>query len=224
MFANQRKIYRAPPNSGKLILGRTVPSLLEEGCDRTPNTSAFNHWRGRGWETLSNQAFQAGVEEFALSLWDLGLEKGDRVALLMHSDVNFCIADMACLLGGLVDVPIDITQTIEHIIFMVRHPEAKVLIVSNLDLLVQIVPYLWDVPNLQAVIVADVPENWEEIRRERLTCQLHGKHNKHEEIPGELCLQIPEFGLPEGFAGTCPEFPPCIQVFSLEEIGGGGRG
>ncbi|MDJ0733302.1 MAG: long-chain fatty acid--CoA ligase [Nostocaceae cyanobacterium] len=228
MFVDKRKIYRAPANSGKLILGRTIPSLLKQGCDRLPNSSAFNHWRGRGWETLSNQAFQADVEELALGLWDLGLNKGDRVALLMHSDVNFCIADMACLLGGLVDVPIDITQTIEHIIFMMGHAEAKVLIVSNLDLLVQIVPYLWNVPNLQAVIVADVPSDWEEIRKERLTCQLNGKKNKQEEgevreIPGELCLCVPEFSFADGFEGTCPQFPPCIQVFSLEEIGGRGE-
>lgn len=148
------KIYRAPPNSGNVILGRTLPSLLDEACDRAPNSHAFNQWTEKGWQHLSNQGFRTTAEEVALGFLDLGLEKGDRVALLMHSDVNFCIADMACLLAKLIDVPIDLTQTLENIVFILQHTAAKALIISNLDLLYQVVPYLWGTPELKAVIVA----------------------------------------------------------------------
>lgn len=148
------KIYRAPPNSGNVILGRTLPSLLDEACDRAPNSHAFNQWTEKGWQPLSNQAFRSTAEEVALGLLDLGLEKGDRVALLMHSDVNFCIADMACLLAKLIDVPIDLTQTIENIVFILQHTAAKALIISNLDLLYQVVPYLGGTPDLKAAIIA----------------------------------------------------------------------
>ena len=169
LWSNQT--YRAPPNSGQVLLGRTLPSLLDEGCVRA-NSHAFNQWTETGWQPLSNQAFQSAAQEVALGLLDLQLEKGDRVALLMHSDVNFCIADMGCLLVGLVDVPIDLNQTFEHIIFILRHTEAKALIVSNLDLLYQVVPYLRNTPKLKAVIVAEVPADWQQIHSQILTCQL----------------------------------------------------
>ncbi|MEA5572578.1 AMP-dependent synthetase/ligase [Calothrix sp. UHCC 0171] len=147
--------YQAPPNSGEVFLGRTLPSLLDEACRRSPNQTAFNQRVKSTWQSLSNQAFQSAVEEVACGLLDLQLEKGDRVALLMHSDINLAIADMGTLLAGLVNVPIDITQTIEHIVFILHHSEAKVLIVSNLNLFNQIASYLPDISSLQRVIVAE---------------------------------------------------------------------
>ncbi|PSB49002.1 long-chain fatty acid--CoA ligase [Cyanosarcina cf. burmensis CCALA 770] len=155
------KIYTAPPNSGNVLLGRTLPSLLDEACDRAPNFHALNWWTEQGWQSLSERAFRTAAEEVALGLSNLGLEKGDRVALLMQSDVNFCIVDMGCLLAQLIDVPIDLTQTLENIVFITQHSEAKGLIVSNLDLLDHIIPYLSSTPDLQIAIVADVPLDWQ---------------------------------------------------------------
>lgn len=160
------KIYKAPPNSGNVILERTVPSLLDEACDRAPNPHAFHQWTEEGWKTLSNQSFRSAAEEVALGLLHLGLERGDRIALLMQSDVNFCIADMGCLLAKLIDVPIDLTQTLENIVFILQHTEAKALIISNLDLFYQIVPFLRNAYALNTTIVANVLPDWQ-----HSTCQ-----------------------------------------------------
>lgn len=164
------KIYRVPPNSGNVILERTLPSLLDEACDRAPNSHAFNQWTEAGWKSQSNQAFRTAAEEVALGLLNLGLERGDRIALLMHSDVNFCIADMGSLLANLINVPIDLTQTLENIVFILRHTEAKALIISNLDLLCQVVPFLGTTPTLQTAIVAHVPPDWQQTRCPQSHC------------------------------------------------------
>ncbi|PMB52260.1 long-chain fatty acid--CoA ligase [Fischerella thermalis CCMEE 5201] len=213
------QIYKAPPNSGQVVLGRTLPSLLDEACDRTPNSRAFNQVTQTGWQALSNHEFRTAVTELALGLLDLQLKAGNRIALLMHSDVNFCIADMGSLLAGLVNVPIDLTQTIEHIIFILQHTEAKALIISDLDLLSQIIPYLQNASNLQAVIVADVSIEWYQ-RRQQLTCQQSGE--KDQIIPENLCLSLPTSNLPAA-AQSVVDIPQCIQVFSVEEIRSQGR-
>ncbi|MFH7026742.1 MAG: AMP-dependent synthetase/ligase [Heteroscytonema crispum UTEX LB 1556] len=211
------KTYRAPPNSGEVLLGQTLPSFLDKACVHR-NLHAFNQWTKSGWQSLSNQAFCSATEELALGLLDLQLKKGDRIALLMHSDVSFCIADMGSLLAGLVNVPIDLSQTLEHIIFILRHTEAKTLIVSNLDLLYQVVPYLWNTPDLQTVIVADVTADWQQMRQQ-LTYQLNGGEHTHtEEILETACLYIPEFSSQTRLEEPFPEFPQCIQLFSLSEI------
>ncbi|WP_026734906.1 AMP-dependent synthetase/ligase [Fischerella sp. PCC 9605] len=219
------QIYKAPVNSGEVLLGRTLPSLLDEACSRYPNSNALNQWTETGWQSLSHQEFQSAIEEVALGLLDFDLEKGDRIALLMHNDVNFCIADMGSLLAGLVDVPIDLTQTLEHIIFILRHAEAKVLIISNLDLLYQVVPYLWDTPELKVVIIADVPADWQQIHSQILTCQLSSyREDKTQESSIETeCLCIPKFFSQANLERPCPEFPQCIQVFSLSEVRARGR-
>jgi long-chain acyl-CoA synthetase len=213
------QIYKAPPNSGQVVLGRTLPSLLDEACDRTPNSRAFNQFTQTGWQALSNHEFRTAVTELALGLLNLQLKAGDCIALLMHSDVNFCIADMGSLLAGLVNVPIDLTQTIEHIIFILQHTEVKALIISDLDLLSQIIPYLQNASNLQAVIVADVSIEWYQ-RRQQLTCQQSGE--KDQIIPENLCLSLPTSNLPAA-AQSVVDIPQCIQVFSVEEIRSQGR-
>ena len=148
------KIHTAPPNTGNMILGRTLPSLLNEACDRYPNAQTLNDWTPKGWRSLSNQDFRTSAEALAIGLLDLGLEPGDRVGLFMHSDTNFCIADMGCLIARLINVPIFLSETPANLIFILQHSEAKALIVSDWELLYQIAPYLWEVPTLKTVIVA----------------------------------------------------------------------
>jgi long-chain acyl-CoA synthetase len=204
-------IYQAPPHSGTLILGKTLPLLLDEGCDRASNVRAFNQWIETGWQPFSNQVFRSSVETIALGLLNLGLESGDRVAFLLHSDLHFCLADFGCLFAGLVDVPIDLTQTLENIIYVIHHSEAKALVISNLDLLDQIAPYLGNTPDLQFIIVADVPADWQEVHAKwRTVGSSDGKV-----IPETTCLI--QHSAPH-LVGQHPPVPQCIQLFSLEEI------
>ncbi len=216
-------IYAAPPHSGAVVLGRTLPSLLDEACTANPNGHAFHQWTETGWQPLSNQTFRSLAEALAVGLLDLGLEKGDRVAFLMHSDLNFCLLDMACLLANLVDVPIDLTQTLEHIIFVLQHSEAKALIVSNVDLLTQIAPYLGKTPHLQTVIVAEAPSGWQP---SQLSCVLPPTGTKADDrglasgsaIPESACLEIPLVSHSVYADQPLATVPQCMQVLVLETV------
>lgn len=213
-----KKIYRSPPDTGKAIAGLTLPSLLDKRCDRTPNERAFNQRTEAGWQTLSEQAFQTTAEEIALGLLDLALEKGDRVALLMHSDVNFCLTDMGCLLANLIDVPIDLSQTLENIVFVLQHSEAKALVISNLDLFDQIAPYLQDAPHLKTAIIADVPGDWEQVRSQLAICQPTHSKDDVKEDPATAGLFIPQFLSQTKHERSHAELPSCLQILSLAEI------
>lgn len=137
-------------------LEKTVPSLLDEVCDRHPNPQALQQWVKNRWRSLSNQAFRLESEELALGLLTLSLKQGDRVSLFMHSDINFCVADMACLLAGLVNVPIDLGWNSEAILFILQQTESAVLIVTDVELLQQISSYLGKATFLRTVILVDV--------------------------------------------------------------------
>ncbi len=207
------------------ILGRTLPSLLYEASDRYPNHRALNHWQANSWQSRSNQQLQTAAEELALGLLEEKLERGERVALLMHSDINFCLADFGSLLAGLIDVPIDLTQTLNNIVFILRHSAAKVLIVSDLDLLAQVIPYLGDTPNLQTVIVANIPPDWEEKRTQLLTCDVDRcdrakmrRETEKSERGNPACLCIPLLLCHARQELSCPELPQCIQLLSIDEV------
>ncbi len=144
------------------MLGRTLPELLYDACARYDNPRALNQPTGDGWTPTSLDAFRCQVEEAALGLRALGLQRGDHAAFYMESDVYFCIADMGCLLAGVVDVPIYLTSAPDVIRFIIEHAACRVLFAANLERLGEIAELLHDTPGVERVIVAqrgtgDVP-------------------------------------------------------------------
>jgi long-chain acyl-CoA synthetase len=142
--------------SSGAVLGRTLVSLLDEACDKHPNPTAFNERTSSGWVPMSNTTFRERSENMALGMLEhLGLNKGDAVAFFTHSDLSYCIPDMACLTAGLVTVPIYLTHSPEAIKFILGQSEAKVLIVSDDALLAKIKPVLQHTPLVKQVILRE---------------------------------------------------------------------
>lgn len=214
-MVSTQTIYRAPPNSGELQLGRTLPSLLDDAIAHYPNAHAFNQWHQRQWQAWSNLAFRTAAEEVALGLLALGLNRGDRVALVMQSDVWFGLVDMGCLLAGLVDVPIDLTQTIENIQFILRQTTAHTLVISNLDLLAQLTPHLGVIESLQYVIVVALPGNWMDCRQIHLQSPFLGGVDR----TTDECLQLPHFLNHSPSESSSPLlWPSSLRLLSLDEV------
>ncbi|SHK78677.1 AMP-dependent synthetase/ligase [Rhodothermus profundi] len=150
------RIYTAPPATGIPVRGKTLPDVLYEALARYKNPAFLNQPVGPGrWEPISLHDFAEQAEALALGLHAVGLERGAHVAFYMESDAHFCLADMACLIGGLVDVPIYLTHAPEAIHYVIEHAEARALVVSNQELLGRMIPLLHDLPGVQAVVVAD---------------------------------------------------------------------
>ncbi len=59
-----------------------------------------------GWRSLSHREFGERVRETALGLQALGLERGDRVAIVADTRMEWAQADFALLMSGLVAVPV----------------------------------------------------------------------------------------------------------------------
>ncbi len=151
-----QKIYTAPPHAGEAILGKTLPDLMYDACARYTNPRMLNQPTADGWKPYSLEDFRAQSEETALGLLDLGLARGARVAFYLDRDVYFCIADMGCLLAGLVDVPIYLTSAPDIIRYVIEHAEARVVVVSNLEYLHRLAGILAQTPHIEKVIVAEM--------------------------------------------------------------------
>lgn len=163
-------IYTAPPGSGTAVRGKTLPEILYEASETYTNEQAFNQPHDGDWTPLSLADFRIQSEEIALGLLDWGLKRGDHVAFFMESDTYFCLADMGCLIAGLIDVPIYLSHAPEQVQYVIEHSEAKALVVQNPERLRQIAPLLPDLPAVQLVILAeddpdaDRPELPEEVQ------------------------------------------------------------
>ncbi|HSR53612.1 MAG TPA: long-chain fatty acid--CoA ligase [Acidobacteriota bacterium] len=152
------RIFTAPRGSTEPHLGRTLPSLLEEALEKNPHRQAFHQRTGDGWRSFSTEEFLKLSEQTALGMLDIGLARQDRIALFMHSDVYFCVADMACLMAGMIDVPIYLTHAPESIRFVMSHAQARALFVSNLELLEKVGPFLKEMTRTKTIIVAQTED------------------------------------------------------------------
>jgi len=151
------QIHTAPSTSkGTVVLGRTLPSLLDEAIELYPNPKAFNQPTSGGeWTTWSNADFRDAAEEVALGMNAEGFERGDHVAFFMNSDLDFVLADFGTLIAGLVNVPLYTTYAPENLVFVATHGEAKAMFVSNDEMLVNFAGWAGDVPDIRLVVLAD---------------------------------------------------------------------
>ncbi|MFB6098923.1 MAG: long-chain fatty acid--CoA ligase, partial [Salinibacter sp.] len=155
------EIHTAPSDAGPCVRGKTLPALLYEANDAYDNPRALNQPTDAGWVPMSLDQFRKRSESTALGLFGLGLDRGDRVALLMGSDVHFCVVDMGCLLAGLIDVPLYLSGAPDQMRYVVEHSEARVLVVSNPKRLEQAAELLPDLPRIETVIVCEPAEDEE---------------------------------------------------------------
>ncbi|PAP77755.1 AMP-dependent synthetase/ligase [Rubrivirga marina] len=150
------QIHTAPSDTdGRVVLGKTLPELLDEAVERYPNPSGFNQPAGEGWQTLSNGAFRDAADEVALGLLASGLERGDHVAFFMDSDLYFAMADFGTLIAGIVNVPLYTTYAPENLVYVTTHGEAKAMFVTNEEMLANFAGWADQVPDVKLVILAE---------------------------------------------------------------------
>src|SRR5467141_3537814 len=152
----------------------TLARMLWSRVDRSGNRPAQQFKRDGRWHTLTWR--QAGdiVEELALGLLALGRQKGDAVALLSASRVEWVHADMAILSAGCITVPIYPSYPPELIAYVVNDSQARTLIVEDSGQLAKALEARSKMERLEQIVVisgyepAQPPETvltWEMLRR-----------------------------------------------------------
>lgn len=96
--------------------------------------------REGSWQTLSWRESAEQVCLLAEGLRRLGLEDGDRVALVSENRPEWCIADLAIMAAGCISVPTYITNTQRDHMHILDNSGASAVIVSSAKLSVPLIP------------------------------------------------------------------------------------
>lgn len=107
-------------------------------------------YQGKSWNEIAKE-----VRDLSLGLVALGTGPADRVALMMTTQRNWAVSDMAILSAGAVNVPIYPTNKGQQIAHIVNDAGAAILIVGSLALLEEVKGAWDDMPELRVVIVPD---------------------------------------------------------------------
>ena len=116
---------------------RTIPDLFEESVKKYQNNILV--WEkpidSKKYEGLSYSTIHEKVYQFSIGLMELGLKKGDRVALLAEGRSEWLISELACLYLGVIDVPLSVKlNEPEELKFRINHSGCSWIITSGRQL------------------------------------------------------------------------------------------
>ena len=89
---------------------KTLVELLKIAVSARPQKDVLRFKLDKQWTAITADRLLERVRNVALGLYDFGIRKGDRVAMLAESGPLWSISDYAILSNGAVNVPIYPTQ------------------------------------------------------------------------------------------------------------------
>ncbi len=140
---------------------RTLPRLLEESATRYPHNVLMWEKRGETYEPATYVQMRDRIHAFGAGLIALGLNKGDRVALISEGRNDWVMSEMGILYAGAINVPISVkVDEPSDLKFRLSHAECRFVIVSqgHVDKIRKIKS---DLPRLEKIIVLDELRSFE---------------------------------------------------------------
>ena len=134
---------------------RTLAALPFHFVGRHPKPALMRRCRGDAVEELSTRELFERIRDFSLGLGTLGVEPGDRVAILSDSRPEWVIADLAALTAGAVTAPIYPTLPETQVRYILADSGARVVVVAD-ETQAAKVRAVWDeLPDLSALVIMD---------------------------------------------------------------------
>lgn len=136
----------------------TYQTLVEMFNDRAAKSGkevALRQRRDDGWHDISWREWQERSRKVAAGLAAMGVEPGDRVAVLSNSRVEWVIADIGILMAGAITVPIYQSNLAEEVAYILNDCEAKVVICEDPSQLEKVYAERENIKTLQRAVYID---------------------------------------------------------------------
>ncbi|MCB0974582.1 MAG: long-chain fatty acid--CoA ligase [Actinobacteria bacterium] len=141
------------------VEGQTVTSRFRDTVRELPDRVALRAKDGDGWVEYTYADYADSACKVAAGLGAAGLQKGDRVVLMMRNIPEFHWTDMGVLLAGGTPISIYNSSAPDQVQYLVSHCGATVAIVEDEEFLGRI-QEVWDqLPDLKTVFVLHTPES-----------------------------------------------------------------
>jgi long-chain acyl-CoA synthetase len=143
--------------SAPSALAPTIGKLWQRGVEAGYARPAFLVQDGDGWRPVGWEEAAARVSALANGFLSVGIVKGDKVAIICRTRLEWTLADYALATIGAVLIPIYPTSSPAEIEYILRDSDTKVLISEDADQLAKTSGYEGDLPSLELVLGIDVP-------------------------------------------------------------------
>jgi long-chain acyl-CoA synthetase len=134
---------------------RTIAALPFHVMGRFQNATVVGSARGGAVRSVTGKEFFEGVRDLSLGLSALGMEAGQRVAIIAESRPEWLSVDLAMLTAGAIPVPVYPTLAAAQVRYILQDSAAAIAVVSTRLQLEKIQEIRHQLPALHAIVVMD---------------------------------------------------------------------
>jgi long-chain acyl-CoA synthetase len=139
---------------------RTLGRLLKQRVQKTPDRYAIGWIENNEVKNLSFVEYKNTIEVLVSAFHKIGLQVGDKVAILSQTCKEWHLLDMATMCSRSCLVPIYPSYLSHEVEYIFNHSDSSVLVVENDKQLEKIIPIIKNLPHLKAVIsIQDLSED-----------------------------------------------------------------
>jgi long-chain acyl-CoA synthetase len=136
--------------------GRTLCGLLASTVQRRGSEPAYSDREDGGpWQTITWEQTRQQALELAAGLIGLGLQPGQRVALMLPNRVEHVLADLGVVHAGGVPVTFYPTLAADQVGYIARDCDARIAVLDGARELARWQPVLARLPGLKKIVVRD---------------------------------------------------------------------
>ena len=131
---------------------KRVFDLLDNYVEKYPNQQVALAGKKDGkWVNYSANSYKENADILSYALIELGIDKGDKVAMILTNRPEWNMLDMAISQVGAISVPVYPTISEEDYRFILSDCDAKLVIIDGLSVMNKVTNILPDAPNVKLV-------------------------------------------------------------------------
>ncbi len=136
-------------------MSATLPGLLARRAEDTPAGVALREKEFGIWQETTWAEYLARVRSFALGLAELGMEEGDRIAIIGDNRPEWVIAELAAQAIGALPLGLYQDSIPEELAKMLEAADARVIVAEDQEQVDKVLEVRGRVPDLQAIVYYD---------------------------------------------------------------------
>ncbi|MCJ7773832.1 MAG: AMP-binding protein [Desulfobacterales bacterium] len=138
------------------MLENNLIGFIIKNANEMPNTVAMREKRYGVWSPMSWREFKEKLQRFSLGLIELGIKKGDTLAIIGDNKPEWIIAEFGAMAAGGVPTGVYPDSLAEEIEYLVVYSEAKFLVIRDQEQVDKVLSFWPNIQkNIEKVIVWD---------------------------------------------------------------------
>jgi long-chain acyl-CoA synthetase len=141
--------------SDRLARADTFPKLLRLNACEHPADTAYREKKFGIWRAFTWTDYQTRVRNFALGLFDLGLERGDVVALIGDNRPDWIVGEIASHAVGAISLGLYRDALDEEVAHLLRAGDVTIALAENEEQIDKLLSIANHAPRLRRIVYSD---------------------------------------------------------------------